>query len=128
VKKLTDTGEVVPTNLDVAFKDFLQPGNEPAHAQVFTTAQRSIRWLPLGVDWAKLQTRVAPQVQALLTQPVLDDLATMLDDIDQESRSVLDPDYEPSEPPSGSPSGSSSESATEPGSDSIDTESEATDD
>lgn len=108
VNAVTATGSIVPTNLDVAFHGFLEPDQQPAHAQVFISSQRSIVAPPLGVDWQKLQARVDPQVEALFTQPVLDDLGTMLDDIDEASRAVLDPDYEPSDAPSGTPSGSAS--------------------
>lgn len=102
VAELTSTGSVVPTNLGVALTDpFLQPGQQPDNAAVFTSTRRSIRALPLSVDWARLQAHVGASIAALLTQPVLDDLDAQLDLIDEMSRAVLDPDYvEESETPS----------------------------
>ena len=80
VATVTETGHLVPTNLDVSFNDeFVQPGNIVSQ--------------PLGVDWVALEELVGPELQALLTEPVLDDLDAMLDAIDQGSRAVLDPDY-----------------------------------
>ena len=108
---VTRTGGTVPANLDVAFHAFLHQGAPPAHPRVFTVAQRSIVTPPLGVDWARLQSKVRTEVQALFTQPVLDDLSQSLADIDEASRAVLDPNYQPSESPSGSPSESDSGSA-----------------
>ena len=37
VRRLASSGHLVPANLEVALSDdFLQPGREPLHAQVFT--------------------------------------------------------------------------------------------
>ncbi|NYJ00031.1 multiple sugar transport system substrate-binding protein [Nocardioides thalensis] len=102
VAELTSTGSVVPTNLSVALTEpFLQPGQQPDNAAVFTSTRRSIQALPLSVDWTRLQAHVGASIAALLSQPVLDDLDAQLDLIDEMSRAVLDPDYvEESETPS----------------------------
>lgn len=102
VAELTETGSVVPTNLSVALTDpFLQPGQQPENAKVFTSTKRSIQALPLSVDWARLQAQVGASIAALLTQPVVPDLDAQLELIDEMSRAVLDPNYvEESETPS----------------------------
>ncbi|GAA3803116.1 extracellular solute-binding protein [Nocardioides panacisoli] len=110
VNLVTKTGATVPANLDVAFHGFLKQV-PPAHPRVFTVAQRSIVPPPIDVDWAKLQSNVRAGIEALFTEPVLDDLSSALTDIDDQSRVVLDPSYQPSESPSGSPSGSTDSSA-----------------
>ncbi|WP_370288963.1 extracellular solute-binding protein [Nocardioides sp.] len=115
--RLAATGYVQPTKLTVAFSpSFLQPSQAPEHASVFTEAVRRIVVPPLREDDAPLQRLVGPDIAALLTAPVLDDLPALLAAIDEKSRQVLDPDYEPSESPSpsGTPSGTASPSGESP--------------
>lgn len=101
VLTLAETGSVVPTHLGVAFNDgFLQPGQAPAHARVFTDL-RSVLPVPLSVPWGKLERTIDPAIAALFTVPRLqDDLEVLLTAVDEQSRTVLDPDYvaEPSDP------------------------------
>lgn len=114
VSRVAETGYLMPTNLEVSFSDaFLQPGREPATAQVFTTSLRSIVLAPLMDNWDELEAAVRPQLRDLLTEPVVDDLDAMLDEIDETSREVLSPPEEsesPSESPGESPGESTSQS------------------
>ncbi len=131
VATVTETGHLVPTNLEVSFQPaFVQPDRDPQHALVFTGSVRDIVPQPLAIDWAALEDLVGPDLEALLTEPVLDDLDAMLDAIDEESRSILDPDYvpesdDPSPPPSGSPSGASDAPSGVPSGESPDGSSDA---
>ncbi|KRB78015.1 hypothetical protein ASE01_07545 [Nocardioides sp. Root190] len=121
VGRLAETGYIQPAKLTVALtEDFMQPDLAPAHAAVFTNAVRAIVLAPLMTTGDELAALVAPDIEALLlTAPDLTDLQDALRAIDEKSRSLLDPDYEPSESPSGSesatsdPSGSPSDSATD---------------
>lgn len=118
VARVAQTGYIQPTNLQVALSPaFLQGTLAPENAAVFNNAVRSIRLPPLMEDGGQLEQLVDPDLQALLTTPDVGDLDETLAAIDEKSRLLLDPDYEPSESPSGSPSGavsgSTSESASE---------------
>lgn len=101
VQRVALTGYLVPANLEVALSDdFLQPGRAPAHSGVFNTSVRSISFPPLAIDWPALEDAVADSLQQLLNQPVIDDLGMLTEQIDEESRTVLDPEtVEPSESP-----------------------------
>ncbi|MBS4751719.1 extracellular solute-binding protein [Nocardioides sp. zg-ZUI104] len=111
IARVTETGYIQPTKLTVAFSPaFLQPGRAPEHAIVFNNSVRNIVLDPLITDGAQLRALVASDIVALLIDPVLpDDLDAVLRSIDEKSRSLLDPDYEPADDPSASPGGSSSE-------------------
>jgi multiple sugar transport system substrate-binding protein len=90
-------GTVVPANLPVAFgNEFLQPARQPQRALVFTVNQRAIRLWPLIDSGGELEELAAPGLTTLLTAPVLtqEEIDRILDDIDEASRPVLDPDYE----------------------------------
>ncbi len=97
---------------------FQQPDLQPAHASVFTQSVRNMIMPPLMTQGAELQALVKTDLEDLLTTPYFEDLQASLRAIDEKSRSLLDPDYEPSEPPSesapGSASGSPSGSASVP--------------
>lgn len=110
---LASTGYLQPAKLTVALADdFLQPEQAPEHAGVFTDSVRDVVLPPLMQQSGALQALINPEIEALLTTPVLDDLQESLRAIDEKSRSLLDPDYEaPSESPSAaSPTSSASPS------------------
>lgn len=110
VARVTESGHLQPANIRVALsRDFQQPGQEPAHAMVFTNAMRTVVVPPLLEEWEQLRALVDPDIQALLTVPALEeDLEELLAAIDERSRALLDPDYEPEESGASSPSGSPS--------------------
>jgi multiple sugar transport system substrate-binding protein len=94
---LAESGEVVPANLSVARSDaFLQPGDEPAHAGVFNASVDQLVLLPLVDDVVALDEAVQPLLSELLLSPGVVDTPTLTQEIDEASRSVLDPDYTPS--------------------------------
>ena len=99
VSEVTETGYLMPTNLEVAFSPaFLQPGQEPEHAPVFNVAVQSIV-LPPHIDhWRDLELVVHHDLRELLSEPVLPDLDAMLAEIDERSETVLDPPEEPGSP------------------------------
>jgi multiple sugar transport system substrate-binding protein len=115
VQRVALEGYVVPANLEVALSDdFLQPGRQPEHSAVFNSAVRAIEFPPLISTWGQLERLAADDLQALIDVPVLDDLDERLQKIDEESRTVLDPEsVEPSESESGSESGSPSTTGTD---------------
>jgi multiple sugar transport system substrate-binding protein len=119
VGTLAETGYIEPAKRTVALSDqFLQPDLMPEHAVVFTNAVRSIVPSPLMQQGAELRALVDPDIEDLLTTPFFKDLRESLLAIDEKSRSLLDPDYEPSDAPSEgssdgtSPSGTASSSAS----------------
>ncbi|QBR92216.1 extracellular solute-binding protein [Nocardioides euryhalodurans] len=98
VRRLVSTGHLVPANLEVALSDdFLQPGREPVHSQVFTNQVRTIVLPPLIDNWSSLEDAVSGSLETLLTAPLLADLEALTTQIDEESRTVLAPEEEPSE-------------------------------
>ena len=116
--RVTGAGYLAPANLEVATSDaFLEPDRQPAHAGVFNSTVNDMVLQPLIDNYPLLERRVATSLRRLLREPVLD-LDELTAAIDEESRALLDPDYEP-EPPepddsddpdgSESPSDSSSE-------------------
>jgi multiple sugar transport system substrate-binding protein len=108
VSTMAETGYLMPTKIDVNFSDaFLQPELQPANARAFVDSQRSIVLPPLLETWSRLESAVDPDLERLLTQPVLDDLDAELSTIDDRSKPALKPE-EPSDGPSQSPSGSAS--------------------
>src|SRR5690606_9231478 len=63
---LAGTGFVTPTNLDVANSDtFIQPDRRPASSQVFTSATRYIRQLPIGDAWDAVSSLAQRQLTRL---------------------------------------------------------------
>jgi len=106
VRRLVSTGHLVPANLEVALSDdFLQPGREPLHSQVFTNTVRTIVLPPLLDNWAALEDVVAHSLETLLTAPVLADLEALTTRIDEQSQTVLRPpeEEETEDPESESP-------------------------
>lgn len=110
VRTLVETGYIQPARLTVALTDaFRQPDQAPEHASVFTQGVRNIVLPPLMTQNHELATLVTPDLRALvLTLPDVPDLQEALAAIDEKSRALLDPDYEPSESPSGTPTPSGS--------------------
>ena len=97
VTTMAETGYLMPTKIDVNFSDaFLQPDLEPANARAFVNSTRSIVLPPLIEGWPELEAAVDPDLERLLTQPLLEDLDAELELIDEKSRAVLDPE-EPDE-------------------------------
>lgn len=97
---VASTGSLAPVHLEVAFsEDYLQPDRQPARSSVFTLNQRYIALWPLIEDWDALEALAADEMEALLTKPVLtpEEIETILAELDEESRALLDPEYDPSE-------------------------------
>ncbi len=93
VRRLAAEGYLVPANLEVALSpDFLQPGRAPDHALAFVNAIRTIVLPPLIDDEAELELVVADSLDEMLTAPILTDLEELTTRIDEESRTVLDPE------------------------------------
>lgn len=103
VQRVVRAGYLVPANLEVALsEDFLQPGRLPRHSGVFNSSVRSIQFPPLLTTWTELERAVADQLDRLLNEPVLDNLDALTEQIDEQSRKVLDPDsVAPEESPTG---------------------------
>ncbi|MCW2844773.1 MAG: carbohydrate transporter substrate-binding protein family [Nocardioides sp.] len=102
VGRVVDTGYLAPANLEVALSDrFLQPGRLPDHSSVFNSSVRALELPPLIDSWPDLEAAVAARLRELLTVPVVD-LVALTAQIDEESRTVLDP-TPASESPSPSP-------------------------
>ncbi len=95
-----------PANIEVAVSDdFLQPGRLPITAQVFNASVRNIVFPPLLSTWPELEAAVTDDLDRLFNQPILDNLDELTEQIDEDSRTVLDPE-------SVSPSASESDSAS----------------
>ena len=93
VRRVASEGYLVPANLEVALSpDFLQPGRAPDHALAFVNAIRTIVLPPLFDDEAALELVVADSISEMLTAPILTDLEALTQRIDEESRTVLDPE------------------------------------
>jgi multiple sugar transport system substrate-binding protein len=102
VGRVVDTGYLAPANLEVALsEEFLQPGRLPDLSSVFNSSVRALELPPLIGSWSELEGAVASSLQDLLTVPVVD-LDALTAQIDEESRTVLDPTAA-SESPSSSP-------------------------
>lgn len=122
--RVAETGYVQPAKLTVAFsEDFLQTGQAPEHSAVFTNVMRSVVLPPLMSQGRELRDLIDPDIETLLTTPDIADLQEALRAIDEKSRSLLDPDYEPSDtpsgPPDGPPEGSDPASPSDPASDDL---------
>ena len=104
VARVTRAGYLVPANVEVANSSaFLQPGQQPEQAHVFTDSIRYIEALPMLDSWTRLQDVVGPTLRQLVSDPVLD-LPALGEQIDEESRRVLDPESQtPSDDASPSP-------------------------
>ena len=100
VRRLVSTGHLAPANLEVALSDdFLQPGREPEHAQVFPNSVRTVVLPPLLDNWTALEDSIQNSIMTLLTAPVIADLEQLMLRIDAQSRTVLTPDAEETEEP-----------------------------
>jgi multiple sugar transport system substrate-binding protein len=103
---LAQTGYVMPTNLDVTSSDaFLQPGQQPESASVFSDQVRRIHRLPATPRWPAVAGVIDRELQKLFTDPVIDPLQDRLQALDDTATAVLVPPT-PSASPSGSPSAS----------------------
>ncbi len=103
------TGYIVPANTEVASSEaFLWPGRQPAHASVFNSAIRGIVIAPLLSDGPGLEAAVGPLLDALVTSPGVLDLELATEEIDNASRTILDPESV-TESPSESPSQSTAD-------------------
>jgi multiple sugar transport system substrate-binding protein len=92
VARVATAGYLVPANLQVAASDdFLQPGLRPASAEIFNTSIRDLRLLPLIENLRELEAAVRAPLRQLFTMPVPDPEA-LTTQIDEESRTVLDPE------------------------------------
>lgn len=97
---VVETGYVVPATIDVARSAaFLQPDLQPANAGAFNASVDTLRLLPPAVDEPELAAVVDPLLSELLTAPIID-VDELTAEIDEASRSVLDPDYVPEPDPS----------------------------
>lgn len=102
---VTRTGYIVPANTEVAGSEaFLWPGREPEHATVFNSAIRGMVIPPLLTTGTELEAVVAPLLDDLVTSPGVLDLELATEEIDNASRTILDPESvtespEPSESP-----------------------------
>jgi multiple sugar transport system substrate-binding protein len=106
VATMAATGYLMPTKIDVSFSDaFLQPDLQPANARAFVNSVRSIVLPPLIEGWPELEDAVDPDLERLLTQPLLEDLDAELDLIDEKSVLVLDPELAEEPSDSASPTG-----------------------
>lgn len=94
------TGSLAPADQQVAFSpEYLQPDLQPARSTVFTDEQRYIALPPLLESWEELEALAADDLATLLTTPVLtpEEIQEALIALDEESRALMDPDYEPDE-------------------------------
>jgi len=108
VTRVVRAGYLVPANLEVAYSDdFVQPGRLPVHSPVFTDSIRALRVPPLLDVWDELEAAIRDDVRALVTSAPELDLESVTEQIDLDSRTVLDPESVESESPS--PSGEPSE-------------------
>jgi multiple sugar transport system substrate-binding protein len=103
VSEVAATGYLTPANTQVALSDaFVEPGQLPEHANVFTDSIRDVQLAPLLDDYPALEAAVAGPLDQLLEAPVLD-LEAITTEIDEASQTVLTPP-ETEEDPESSPS------------------------
>ncbi len=106
--RVAGAGYLAPANLGVATSPaFLQAEQRPSHAGVFNATVSDMVLQPLIDEYPALERAIATSLRQMFRAPVLD-LDGLTTEIDDESRVLLDPDYEP-EPPDSDPSESSSE-------------------
>ncbi len=112
---VAEAGYIVPANLSVARSEvFLQPDQQPANAGIFNSGVDNMVLQPLLADDDELDYVIDPLLQRAFTVPVIDDITALTDEIDEASRSVLDPEFVPTpqvSPGSGSKPGGRSPSA-----------------
>lgn len=103
---VASTGYLQPANVEVALsEDFLQPGRRPEHAAFFNSSVRSMAVPPLIDTLPALEETVAPSLAQMVYGVGVLDLDAITAQIDDESRTVLDPESVTDSP---SPSASSS--------------------
>ena len=98
--RVARAGYLVPANLEVALSDdFLQPGRLP-DALRRLQQQRPLHRLPAAADHVARAGGGGRRVslEQLMNQPILDDLDEITQQIDEESRTVLDPESESPSP------------------------------
>lgn len=102
VRRVVRAGYLAPANLEVALSDdFLQPGRQPEHAEVFNSSVGSMLVDPPLSSWTALEQAVAASLRLLISVPVLD-LESLTTRIDEESRVALNPDGPSDGPTEGS--------------------------
>jgi len=107
VARVARAGYLAPASLPVAVsEDFLQPALQPAHAGVFSASIRDMVVPPLLDDYTALEAAVADSLRLMLSVTV-PDLEAITTQIDEQSRTVLDPELA-----SPSPSEGASETAS----------------
>lgn len=101
---LAQTGYTVPVNLDVVHSDsFLQAGQQPLNAAVFSANVRYIEQLPTVPAWSGVEAATTPLLTRLFYDPVIDPLADRLTAIDDASAALFVPPT-PTATPTSSPS------------------------
>ena len=96
VARVATAGYLAPASLPVAVsEDFLQPMLQPAHADVFSRSINDMVVPPLIADYTALEAAVADSLRLMLSVTV-PDLEAITTQIDEQSRTVLDPELEPS--------------------------------
>ena len=93
VNRVTRTGYLLPANLEVALTDaFLQPGRMPDQAVVFNNSIRSMRLAPMIDTLPELEEAVQPDLDQLVYGVGVLDLDAVTQEIDETSRTILDPE------------------------------------
>lgn len=87
---LAETGYVVPTNLVAAHSaSFLQPGQAPAGAEVFSDSVRHIHLMPVADGWRSVEQMARPLLTDLFYAPLIDPLTERLEVLDNASVPLL---------------------------------------
>lgn len=95
VARVAEAGYLVPSNNEVAEDDaFLQPDQNPAHAEVFNRSVRDLVQPPLLDSWDDLEKAVHDPIYELFYNRVLD-LDELTEAIDEASQPVLENQKEP---------------------------------
>ena len=90
---VASTGYLQPANVEVALSDdFLQPGRRPEHAAFFNTSVALDAVPPLIDTLPELEDAVAPSLEQLVYGVGVLDLDALTTQIDDESKTVLDPE------------------------------------
>lgn len=98
---LARTGAVLPTNLEVeASPAFLQPGKQPASAEVFPAEVRRIELLPAGPRWEAAAAVADRGLADVFTGSRSGHLIERLTAIEESATAVLTPPTAPSTTPS----------------------------
>ena len=93
VTRVTRTGYLLPANLEVALTDaFLQPGRMPDHAMFFNNAIRSMRLAPMIDNLGEVEEAVQSGLDQLVYGVGVLDLDAVTQEIDETSRTILDPE------------------------------------